>query len=592
MSSRSEQSAEAERIRRLGQSYFKRGLRSWERALTAEWTPGTQSIPPTAEDELIVILRRGYDVVANDTLRTEWRVYKQDEEERDPFDEAMIAIAAVLAIAIPERVREASRAILSTVREFMRRASIDADAAEVDTVAQRTRVARRTLERRLRNHRLIIARTETGFMGETTRRTAILSVNDPLGNSVERIADLIERGDINAAKRLSRRVVKLANLPNSTRQGQLIRYVNDARDRLVTPLAQGRIVATLRDRAQKLGRTEKVWHAIFRNTRPSHAAAHGQTRPAEEPFELEDGLLQYPMDGSLGAPLSTIINCFPGWQPVTASPVAVIRRFYEGQLITIETMSGKKLTVTPNHPVLGESGWIAAHLVKHGMSVACGIDGKGLPKGSDVQRREPTAEQIYDSAIRSGDVVRYHRLAVNLHGERPDGDVDVVYPNGKLRDWFKVHDPFHKLGLTAADLAERTLLRLSPDRMSSGAEGSGAHGVVSSRGVRSPFSFAELRHSVPLGFAPVSTVDLAPIKNESNATSVVSDLSRDLQDRRTVGIEVAAQRGDSPGIAFEPVSRVSVETYFGWVYNVHDQKGYMVGNGIVNHNCQCWVEWR
>lgn len=44
-------------------------------------------------------------------------------------------------------------------------------------------------------------------------------------------------------------------------------------------------------------------------TRPTHAAASGQVKPFNQPFEVGDSLLIKPGDGSLGAPASELINC-------------------------------------------------------------------------------------------------------------------------------------------------------------------------------------------------------------------------------------------------------------------------------------------
>jgi len=45
------------------------------------------------------------------------------------------------------------------------------------------------------------------------------------------------------------------------------------------------------------------------NTRDTHAVMDGVIVDMDEPFELEDCLMQYPHDGSMGAPAGEIINC-------------------------------------------------------------------------------------------------------------------------------------------------------------------------------------------------------------------------------------------------------------------------------------------
>lgn len=309
MASPSEQRQRIDDARDYGQNVFERELAAWTDTTIGEWAAGTSRVPPETETELDVILRRSYDKIARRLLRVDYRIYKQDDDEPDPFDEVMTTIAAALAALFGERIGAASRSILNTLRTMMTRSTEAANEEPDLTPQERNRVARIDLRNRMREHRLIIAVTESNWTVNKTHKTAILAVRDPLGNSVERIAQLFESGDVNAARRLARRVLRVARLPTSVRQGKLLNTVSDARDRLVTPEAQARMVATMRSQARNLGKQTKRWEAVFRNTRPAHAAAHGQVKPADEPFEVGGYLMQEPMDGSLGAPLGQIINC-------------------------------------------------------------------------------------------------------------------------------------------------------------------------------------------------------------------------------------------------------------------------------------------
>lgn len=306
MASAKEQRERSDQAREDGKRLFERELAKWTTAVVRGWSPGTTRIPGAARTNLRAVLRRGYDLIAQTFLGVDYRLYKQDEEE--PFDEAMRAIATLLAVAFADRIVASSAAILSTLRTMMGRASDAAEAEDVDP-ADRARVARTDLSGRMRRHRIIIAVTESNWTVNTAHRTAILSVNDPLGDAVEEIARLFEAGDSAAARRLARQVLKVARLPTSVSQGKLLRTISDARDRLVTPGAQARLIATMRAQRDRLDKQEKRWVALFRNTRPAHAAAHGQVKPIDEPFEVGGSLMQAPMDGSLGAPLSLIVNC-------------------------------------------------------------------------------------------------------------------------------------------------------------------------------------------------------------------------------------------------------------------------------------------
>ena len=307
MASPREQRKRIDGARDFGQRLIERELATWTRGVTAEWTPGSTVIPEEAEVELGVILRRTYDQTANRFLRVDYRLYKQ--EDPGPFDQAMRAMAATLAVLFGDRNPQATGAILGTLRTMMGRASESAFADEDLTPDQRMRTARSDLRRRMNAHRIIIAVTESNWTVNMTHKTAVLAVNDPLRDSIERIAAMFEAGDSTGARRLAREVLRLARLPTSVTQGTLLGTVSDFRDRLVTPEAQGRMIATMRSQASKLEAQEKRWEAIFRNTRPAHAAASGQVKPVDEPFEVGGYLMQAPMDGSLGAPLGQICNC-------------------------------------------------------------------------------------------------------------------------------------------------------------------------------------------------------------------------------------------------------------------------------------------
>lgn len=309
MASPREQRKRIDGARDYGQNVFERELAAWTDTTIGEWAPGTSRIPQETESELEVILRRTYDKIARRFLRVDYRLYKQEDDEPDPFDDAMLAITGVLTTLFADRVVASSQSVLNTLRTMMTRATEAANEEPDLAAVARTRVARTDLRNRMRDHRIIIAVTESNWTVNKTHKTAILAVRDPLGDSVERIAQLFESGDTAGARRLARRVLKVARLPTSVRQGELLNTVSDFRDRLVTPEAQGRAVATMRSKARELGKQTKRWEAIFRNTRPAHAAAHGQVKMADEPFEVGGYLMQEPMDGSLGAPLGQIINC-------------------------------------------------------------------------------------------------------------------------------------------------------------------------------------------------------------------------------------------------------------------------------------------
>src|SRR6185437_8018173 len=78
--------------------------------------------------------------------------------------------------------------------------------------------------------------------------------------------------------------------------------------------------------------------------------------------EIADGG-PYPLTDPPDCPVHP--NCLTGNTTVSASGVAAsFDRWYEGEVITLTILGVEDLTVTPNHPILTQRGWIAAGALK------------------------------------------------------------------------------------------------------------------------------------------------------------------------------------------------------------------------------------
>ena len=111
----------------------------------------------------------------------------------------------------------------------------------------------------------------------------------------------------------------------------------------------------------------------------------------------------------------------------------VSRRWYSGDLITITTASGNKLSGTPNHPVFTNQGWVPLGSLCQGDSVVNSslVDNDGVASVKpNEQHCPPTLAQIFEA----GEAVkrRVSGMTMNLHGEIPDGDVDIVTMDSRL----------------------------------------------------------------------------------------------------------------------------------------------------------------
>ena len=129
-------------------------------------------------------------------------------------------------------------------------------------------------------------------------------------------------------------------------------------------------------------------------------------------------------------------NCVIGETRVSGPPArAGYRREYSGELVIIKTASGKELTITPNHPILTDHGWIAAGLLNVGDRVISRGDSYGTETTSpDTQQGEPRIEDVFSSLSESGKLFRFLGSTGYFHGDISDGEIDVVFPKGFLRD--------------------------------------------------------------------------------------------------------------------------------------------------------------
>lgn len=138
-----------------------------------------------------------------------------------------------------------------------------------------------------------------------------------------------------------------------------------------------------------------------------------------------------------GTPVSDIGS--PLSNPATGVNIvkAATRRSYTGKLFTITTATGKQVTITPNHPVLTDQGWIPAEFIKQGDYVVCRALGhRAVNGGPDKQQTPSLIEDIWCSASVSG-FVTVPLASEDFHGDGSNSEVDIVYTD---RDFSAISD--------------------------------------------------------------------------------------------------------------------------------------------------------
>lgn len=391
-------------------------------------------------------------------------------------------------------------------------------------------------------------------------------------------------------------------------------------------------------------RLMQTWNSLLDGReRPAHHDAHGQTKPVDEPFEVGGELLRFPGDSSLGASVGNTINCFPAGTKVSGDVFAATRHWYDGELVEITTRLGHKLSGTPNHPVLTPEGWVALGALHEGSHVISRsdagrdqsgrfVDGLGTHHVHDV---EPCIEQVFDALATGRRGVRVSNLAVNFHGDRPAHDVDVVTAERPLRfgrdsSIFKHLDQlgFAPPGFDAGALFPRRFFR----HFGIAGLGSSA-GVVGGASDRASSICVGLGEADDVGFAagsqrhasiPKRVCDHGSANSETfghrqdRLASVVSKqhivghpvpslslqnaLSRPSLPNRAGSYDGFSDRfwgssnpmGDSqyghPGsIEIDCVLHISSRQFVGHVFNLQSQHEMYYANGVVVHNCRCFL---
>lgn len=207
---------------------------------------------------------------------------------------------------------------------------------------------------------------------------------------------------------------------------------------------EGYVKMVVRDNQRRASTATMFQAAAEGDTDLIEVSSHLGARPKCAPyqgriFSISGRSKKYPaladtsfgqVDGLLG------INCvLEGTLVSGPAERAVYRRKYSGEIITIRTSTGHELSVTPNHPILTNKGWVNAYLLAVGDNVIsrAGLDRVGLCC-PDPNNGIATVEQKFNTLINSGDVFRLPVSSCNFHGDVPDHEVDVVFEKGFLRN--------------------------------------------------------------------------------------------------------------------------------------------------------------
>jgi hypothetical protein len=315
-------------------------------------------------------------------------------------------------------------------------------------------------------------------------------------------------------------------------------------------------------------------------TRPTHLAADGQRVDLNEPFVVGGFSAMFPAAPTL--PPAERYNCFPGDTPVLAGVVVrAYRRWFDGALVEVVDREGRQTSGTENHPVLTDRGWVALGELVQGDKLVTYRADRDAMTSHDVDARPASIGEMFDALASVGSLVRVAGLAVDFHGDRPQGDVDVVTVDRELRNGVQpsVDQCVEDLLLPPSDKGPGFLSTDGGLGQRFGAAGGPPDGVVGGLGESRSLLGSRPRHAGQHGSAASTTLHALPSQEVGEGSS----LDAGLDSQRLLGLSGEISLNEVLGVRRVPWS--------GHVYNLETSTGtYVAGyTNMVVRNCRCTI---
>lgn len=317
---------------------------------------------------------------------------------------------------------------------------------------------------------------------------------------------------------------------------------------------------------------------------------------------------------------------------------SLVSRHYNGDIVVLNTASGKQLPVTSNHPVLTDSGWLPAKSIRKGDNVISYGGSKGASVGVDPDENHiPTIVENIPASLGMARLGTMPISSQDFHGDGINGDVGIVWSNRFLRkDFFSsLSQPlrqklfggrnteadsffglgdFHSMphskwysssGLLSSFHDVLLLLRshlagpqsvglvnaspFNPSTLEPGAYNIPGYAKLGSQGVFGHSSNVQagdgVRHRIT---SPASGRVLSGLDFPAFGTRAEQPLALEkIRERLLASMPNLRRNHDIiPGqIRFDPVVEVGLRRFSGHVYSLQSDSGWYSSNGIISHNC-------
>lgn len=275
-------------------------------------------------------------------------------------------------------------------------------------------------------------------------------------------------------------------------------------------------------------------------------------------------------------------NCLLGDTVVsTCSRVSnVFKRSYKGVVVYITTKSGRTLSITPNHQVMTDRGWVAAGELNLGSKLVCG-DSRAISLHHEEDNVVAQFADVFSAAnvtVDTSAVSTSPTTTEDFHGDGTDGEVEIVFVDSL--SWDKV-----KSSLGEQVIDEKLPVTTGVDDSFSGF---GSAEKLSAVGLSPSDSFMRcgreresllgggFSHPQIHSIAAVADGDAPLLENAKDWVARNADNLSDFDWSEAVGVEFD-----------EVVNLVFGEADFcGHVYNLENEQNWYLANGIIAHNCR------
>jgi hypothetical protein len=394
------------------------------------------------------------------------------------------------------------------------------------------------------------------------------------------------------------------------------------------------------DRARRIAITEttKIFDEGNKLAHISAGIKYEQWQTAEDEFTCPvcSGLNEqyFPTESGPRPVVDTHPNCLlPDNEILISNLIAGSRAHYSGRAIEISTASGNRLSVTPNHPILTNSGFIKAKMLQEGDYVISGTDSKRIISAinPDNNQRPTRIEEIWNSLCLSSKMVTSHMptTPIDFHGDAEffNGNIDIVYSNSFLLN--NIKNPFlfqhinkNKLGIRGMN--KSSFQGDSPLFFFDNRGFAPPNGSMSSRASRLALLDRHMRHRHGISLASISRFNSGIYNGPMDHVSKNTVLLRQGKFRypRDVFGNQSFRNRDAPinsnNIATIQQSVKGLGTYFklanqithafaglitldkivrirdynfnGHVYDLQSIEQFYISNNIIVKNCRCMRE--